>query len=1282
MNDEELKYYTIESATYLNTLMNTTIMGYEYLKAVYRTITLDVSGHTKTVDKVLFDTGALHTNYISKIFVQNNLDILQPYIKHKHSKTTLADQKTTIELEHIAYLPITVTDKDGYQTSAVLPFWVFEMTGNNMIIGLPAILRHFSSIMVDMIIDAAKQLDISDALSNIEAKADLLNPWTSVLETAPEEANDEEPTSFPTFIAYMNTTLSDAVKEYHDKLLNQVTQEFIDGTTKSVINLLRTKGEKVFVQDLENWAGIQGLPPLKLELTNECPTMIKPKPRHINKRLFDAAQNEIERLTQYMYEPSISPWASCIVVAGKATYPFLRICGDYTQLNPYIKTIHHPIKHVKHEIDNIQKFKYFVNADLTNSFHQIPLHPDSREILSIVTPFGQLQPKFLPEGVSPASNVLQMYMDKIFVDYQEWLLVIFDNLLVMAHSYDDLYDKLELFLDRCIQYNLRLKLSKTFFGQNEVDFFGYICGYQKYGLSPTRKESIAKIPFPTNLQQMRSFLGSANFFNSFMHNYSQLTAPLTDMTKKGFNWNDRTTWTQDYENVFNIFKIALSKAVEIFYPDYDLEWILRTDASQLGVGAVLFMIHRKEDGTEEFRPIGFVSHKFSAVAQKWSTIEQECFGCYFAVKSFSYLLRCKPFVLETDHRNLLWMEKSEVAKIIRWRIYMQGFSFLIRHIPGKLNNLPDYMSRCLAHIPLAESNSIQSTLYLIFLLSADPNEEDSQSMLDTIVSTLNVIETNQLDDVLKDVHNARTGHWGIHKTMSRLDELYPGHEIPYKVVADYINRCSICQKDRLGMVNSLKPIIRHLKPPHQRATIGIDDLTITPADEFGNSHLIVIVVHFTKLAWGYPCKQITSENVASALLIFFSIYGSFEVVMSDPGTAIMAQAVELLNKYLGYKEHRVSLVDRHTSNGVEGSNGQILRHIRALVMEERIRSKWSSPTVLPLIFFIINSSVNSETNMSPFHAHFGTAEATYFKMPESLSPEEETHTFVKLLDENLKILNETSKAYQTELVINRTKDTPAELQNKYQTGDYVLWLATDGSKPRESKLTPRFKGPYEVIKHYKNDVTCRHVNLGIVEVLDAARLKRFFGTKEEAIKTAMIDQNQYLIEAIINYRGNVDKRTSLEFLVKFADGTIVWKTFNKDLTDTIQFEDFCRENTELIPLLYTAKNSRIYMKELKTKAITLVNPGDVVYVNLRSWGYDWYDKIELPHKYSNRYVVKGIYGTFIKNTNRSISITFPEFNETYQVDNIFVNQWGRNKVLNPDNIIITKDHITQYQLNV
>jgi hypothetical protein len=191
--------------------------------------------------------------------------------------------------------------------------------------------------------------------------------------------------------------------------------------------------------------------------------------------------------------------------------------------------------------------------------------------------------------------------------------------------------------------------------------------------------------FPRCQKEMQSFLGATLYFKSFIPAFSDKAAPLYEMTKSSFNWSDKSSWKHDYNILFEDFKKALLKSVALYYPDYDMEWILRVDASTIGVAAALFMRKPSLDpkSPEPVFPISFASKKFSVQATKWSTIEQEAYACYFGVNHFDYYLRCKKFILETDHNNLLWMEASSVPKIIRWRVYLQSFQFLIRHIPGK-----------------------------------------------------------------------------------------------------------------------------------------------------------------------------------------------------------------------------------------------------------------------------------------------------------------------------------------------------------------------------------------------------------------------------------------------------------------------------------------------------------------------------------------------------------------------------------------------------------------------
>ena len=124
----------------------------------------------------------------------------------------------------------------------------------------------------------------------------------------------------------------------------------------------------------------------------------------------------------------------------------------------------------------------------------------------------------------------------------------------------------------------------------------------------------------------------------------------------------------------------------------------------------------------------------------------------------------------------------------------------------------------------------------------------------------------------------------------------------------------------------------------------------------------------------------------------------------------MSQVVKHLNDWFGIR-HVVSLVDRHESNGVEGTNKLILRHLRTLTQDLRLVKQWAHPTVLPLIVFAINDAVSSETGVRPFEAKFGSADATYMRMPPSLPQSELTHEFVRLLNANLDVIREVSNEF-------------------------------------------------------------------------------------------------------------------------------------------------------------------------------------------------------------------------------------------------------------------------------
>jgi len=162
------------------------------------------------------------------------------------------------------------------------------------------------------------------------------------------------------------------------------------------------------------------------------------------------------------------------------------------------------------------------------------------------------------------------------------------------------------------------------------------------------------------------------------------------MITPGFVW-DKRKWTEDYEAIFKNAKEALCASQAKPFPDYSLDWILRTDASDYAVANTLLQL-RVESEKTKYEVISFKAHKLTGAAKLWDIFKKEAFGAYFGVRSQSYYLRGNAFIRETDCLNLVWMEKNEVSIVIKWRVYMQSFQFLLHHIKGKDNSVADWAS--------------------------------------------------------------------------------------------------------------------------------------------------------------------------------------------------------------------------------------------------------------------------------------------------------------------------------------------------------------------------------------------------------------------------------------------------------------------------------------------------------------------------------------------------------------------------------------------------------------
>jgi hypothetical protein len=400
----------------------------------------------------------------------------------------------------------------------------------------------------------------------------------------------------------------------------------------------------------------------------------------------------------------------------------------------------------------------------------------------------------------------------------------------------------------------------------------------------------------------------------------------------------------------------------------------------------------------------------------------------------------------------------------------------------------------------------------------------------------------------------------------------------------------------------------------------------------------------------------------------------------------MSQAVAQLHSWLGIT-HLVSLVDRHESNGVERRNQDVLRHLTALVFDERFKDRWSDDTILSLIEFSINDSLNSETGVRAFDAKFGTHSGTYFRLPPDLPSSLRSSSFLSMLDADLRSIHSHIRKTNNAVVAKRLNGATPERQNQYQPGDFVLHL-----QDSVDKLSPKWYGPWRVLSQVTNSVLCRHLATGETKKLHVDRLKIFHGSESVAFDAAMRDQDQYLLASILAYRGDPFQRTSLLFLLLYADGDQRWRPFDKDLTETSAFATFCSARRQLHVLLEpTAKLGLAFRARLQRMPIdrlqVIVGTGDSradfvavmlepslqIYIDLRLWSdtsLNWYYSLDLPNPDTHTYLVPAVYGRFKHDSHLSITVHCAIFDSVWEADPYWCYAYGSTTVLPIDHVTL------------
>ena len=415
---------------------------------------------------------------------------------------------------------------------------------------------------------------------------------------------------------------------------------------------------------------------------------IKQHPYRVNPIKLEKLRQEVQyMLEKDIIEPSQSSWASPCVLVPKPDGS-IRYCTDYRKVNVLSKTDSFPIPRMEDCIDRIGNAKYITKCDLLKGYWCVPLTERAKEISAFVTPDGLYQYKVMPFGMKNSQATFQRLMNICLKDL-EGVEVYVDDIVIFSDTWEEHLKRLEQVLFRLKEANLTVNLSKSDFVKAKVVYLGHVVGHGVVTPIKAKVKSIIDYPIPENKKSLMRFLGMAGYYRKFCKNFSEVTAPLTELLKKNVKYH----WSETCQKSFDKVKNLLCLEPVLTAPDFSKPFRLAVDASDVGAGAVLLQC----DNEDIEHPICYFSKKFNVHQKNYSTIEKECLALILAIQHFDIYISSssKPTVVYTDHNPLVFLHKmkNKNRRLLNWSLMLQEHNLQIEHVKGKDNICADALSR-------------------------------------------------------------------------------------------------------------------------------------------------------------------------------------------------------------------------------------------------------------------------------------------------------------------------------------------------------------------------------------------------------------------------------------------------------------------------------------------------------------------------------------------------------------------------------------------------------------
>ena len=473
-----------------------------------------------------------------------------------------------------------------------------------------------------------------------------------------------------------------------------------------------------------------------------------------------------------------------------------RWIGDLRELNKVIKRRQYPLPIINDILRRRAGYKFFTKLDISMQYYTFELDDESKDLCTLVTPFGKYRYNRLPMGLKCSPDMAQEVMEHVLEGLNDCEVYI-DDIGAFSNDWDGHLKLLDEILFRLKSNGFTVNPLKCEWAVKETDWLGY--WLTPHGLKPWKKkiDAILQMDRPKNIKQMRSFLGAVNYYRDMWPRRAHVLQPLSERVGKS-----EFKWTEEMDKAFMAMKALIAADAMQRYPNHNKPFVIKTDASNYQMGAVVL---------QDNKPVAYWSRKLNPAQMNYTTMEKELLSIVMVLKEYRSMLLGADITVYTDHKNLTYANLN-TERVLRWRLYLEEYSPKMVYIKGEENVLADAYSR----VPRLDDISR--------LEGKNPTEpvsskNDTSSHVDTFYSILDDLELLDcflnLPDLEETEHNPLNYTWIQQEQQNDASLLALQERYPQRYITQAI-----------GYQN----IICHVKPgdPQTSWKIALPTTVITP----------------------------------------------------------------------------------------------------------------------------------------------------------------------------------------------------------------------------------------------------------------------------------------------------------------------------------------------------------------------------------------------------------------------------------------------------------------------